>query len=74
MWRVLLRFGVVLRETCAAWFVRLRQLAAAAPGQGLVEYGLVLMLIALVVIGVLGATGHTLSEVWYDKIIAAFPN
>ncbi len=42
--------------------------------QGLVEYGLILILIAIVCVGILTLTGNTISEVWYDRIINALPN
>jgi Flp pilus assembly pilin Flp len=46
---------------------------AAQPGQGLTEYGLVIVLIAIVTAVVVGMTGQTLSRVWYDKLLTAFP-
>jgi len=46
---------------------------ARSPAQGLVEYGLILVLIMVVCVAILGATGQTLSTVWYEKIIPAFP-
>jgi hypothetical protein len=49
-------------------------LYAGAPGQGLVEYGLVLVLIMVVCVGILSLVGHTVSQVWYDKIIQSFPH
>lgn len=42
-------------------------------GQGLVEYALVLVLIAITVIGVLAVTGHTLDASWYTLVIERFP-
>ncbi len=45
---------------------------AHAPGQGLVEYGLLLVLIMVVCVGILTMVGQTVSTVWYDKIIQAF--
>ncbi|NTW02888.1 MAG: Flp family type IVb pilin [Oscillochloris sp.] len=47
---------------------------AGVPGQGLVEYGLVLVLIMVVCVGILSMVGHTVSQVWYDKLIPAFPH
>jgi hypothetical protein len=38
-------------------------------GQGLVEYGLILVLIMVVCVGILSMTGQTISDVWYQKII-----
>ncbi|HEU5012401.1 MAG TPA: hypothetical protein VFT66_07645 [Roseiflexaceae bacterium] len=56
---------------CAA---ALRVLSRAqVPGQGLVEYGLVLVLIMVVCVAVVGATGQTISSVWYNKLLPAFP-
>ncbi len=43
------------------------------PGQGLVEYGLILVLIMVVCVGILSVVGRKVSGTWYDKIIAAFP-
>ena len=43
------------------------------PAQGLVEYGLILVLIMVVCVGILTAVGHTVSNVWYTKIIRAWP-
>ena len=40
-------------------------------GQGLVEYSLVIMLIAIAVVVSLGAVGDTVSD-FYDGILAAF--
>ena len=39
------------------------------PGQGLVEYGLILVLIMVVCVAVLGAVGSKVSTVWYTKLI-----
>jgi len=47
---------------------------AGVPGQGLVEYGLILVLIMVVCVAILTATGQTLSSVWYDRLLPAFPN
>ena len=45
---------------------------AHAPGQGLVEYGLVLVLVMVVCVAIVGATGQTISSVWYNKLLPAF--
>lgn len=45
------------------------RLLAHTRGQGLVEYGLILVLIMVVCVGILSAVGVTVSEVWYDKLI-----
>jgi Flp pilus assembly pilin Flp len=50
------------------------RLHAGAPGQGLVEYGLVLVLIMVVCVSILALVGHTLSAVWYNKIVEALPH
>jgi hypothetical protein len=47
---------------------------AGAPGQGLVEYGLILVLIMVVCVGIVSLLGNTLSQVWYDKLINGFPH
>jgi hypothetical protein len=44
-------------------------LNARRPGQGLVEYGLILVLIMVVCVAVLGAVGSKVSDVWYSKLI-----
>lgn len=46
--------------------------AVHVPGQGLVEYGLVLVLVMVVCVAIVGATGQTISTVWYDKLLPAF--
>ncbi len=43
-----------------------------APGQGLVEYGLVLVLVMVVCVAIVGATGQTISSVWYNQLLPAF--
>jgi hypothetical protein len=48
------------------------QQLARRPGQGLVEYGLVLVLVMVVCVGILTMVGTTVSSVWYDKLIPAF--
>jgi len=42
---------------------------ARRPGQGLVEYGLILVLIMVVCVGILSAVGGKVSSVWYTKLI-----
>ena len=44
-------------------------LSTRRPGQGLVEYGLILVLIMVVCVAVLGAVGSKVSNVWYTKLI-----
>lgn len=48
-------------------------LYAVATGQGLVEYGLILVLIMVVCVAIIGLVGQTISQVWYDKLITGFP-
>lgn len=48
---------------------RLGLLLVRSTGQGLVEYGLVLVLIMVVCVGILSLVGGTVSHVWYDKLI-----
>jgi hypothetical protein len=58
------------RRLLAAW---LRPaLVACRPAQGLVEYGLILVLIMVVCVVILTQVGQTLSNVWYAKLIPAF--
>jgi hypothetical protein len=52
---------------------RLTLLAARVAGQGLVEYGLILVLIMVVCVGILSMVGVTVSEVWYGKLIENGP-
>jgi hypothetical protein len=49
------------------------QATSRRAGQGLVEYGLVLVLIMVVCVGILTMVGKTISNVWYAKLIPAFP-
>jgi len=44
-------------------------LSARRPGQGLVEYGLILVLIMVACVAILGAVGSKVSDVWYTKLI-----
>lgn len=55
----------------AAW---LSVLQARAPGQGVVEYGLILVLIMVVCVAILTITGRTVSQTWYQRIIDAMPS
>ena len=47
-------------------------LSQRRPGQGLVEYGLILVMIMVVCISILTLVGKNVSELWYGKIIGAF--
>lgn len=40
-----------------------------ARGQGLVEYGLILVLIMVVCVAIISMVGQSISEVWYQKLI-----
>jgi len=44
-------------------------ISARRPGQGLVEYGLILVLIMVVCVGILSLVGAKVSNVWYTKLI-----
>jgi len=48
------------------------QRLARQPGQGLVEYGLILVLVMVVCVAILSLVGQTLSSVWYNKLLPAF--
>jgi pilus assembly protein Flp/PilA len=50
-------------------YVRLRGLLARGDGQGLVEYALILVLVAIVVIGVLATMGTKIQGA-FDDIVA----
>ena len=61
------------------WALRLfealrRSAYAASPGQGLVEYGLILVLVAIVSIAIVTVMGQTLHDNWYVKLNSALPN
>lgn len=60
--------AAVRRGVCA-----LRLSCAHAPGQGLVEYGLILVLVMVVCVAIVGATGQSISSVWYNKLLPIFP-
>lgn len=49
------------------------RLLARSPAQGLVEYGLILILIMIVCVGILTTVGRTVSNVWYAKLIRILP-
>ncbi len=66
---LLVRLLVTVRRCAAA----LRVFSGAhVPAQGLVEYGLVLVLVMVVCVAIVGATGQTISSVWYDRLLPAF--
>lgn len=73
MWR----YAVQLFD-CASDLVRqvvvwMFVLRSRAAGQGLVEYGLILVLIAITVVGILTLVGQTISTVWYEKLVDGWP-
>lgn len=49
-------------------YVRLRALVARHEGQGLVEYALILVLVAIVVIGVLATMGTRIQAAFQDIV------
>ncbi len=60
--------AATLGRRLSAWLIARRM-----EGQGLVEYGLILVLIMVVCVGILSLVGGTVSEVWYDRLIQRFP-
>jgi hypothetical protein len=48
-------------------------LFAHARAQGLVEYALILLMMVIVCIVVVTLIGQDVSQVWYDKILNAWP-
>jgi pilus assembly protein Flp/PilA len=50
------------------WFVRMRGLAQRQRGQGMVEYALILVLVAIVVIAVLTLMGQQIKNVFQDVV------
>jgi len=49
-------------------YLRLRELLVREDGQGLVEYALILVLVAIVVVGVLTTMGSTISRAFTDIV------
>jgi pilus assembly protein Flp/PilA len=49
-------------------YLRLRELLYREDGQGLVEYALILVLVAIVVIGVLTTMGNKISNAFQDIV------
>jgi len=43
-------------------------------GQDLIEYALLILLVALVVVGVLSFLGPTIRDVYYNRVIGVFPS
>jgi hypothetical protein len=62
-WNVFMHF---LETTLLRLWVRS---ALRSPAQGLVEYGLILVLIMVVCVGILTLTGRSISAVWYNKLV-----
>ncbi len=70
-----LRFTRPLAATLHRRYTGLCQtLYTRVPGQGLVEYGLILVLIMVVCVAVLTLVGHSVSKVWYEELVTAFPS
>ncbi len=42
-----------------------------SPAQGLVEYGLILVLIAVACVAILTIMGQSINDVWYSRVIPA---
>lgn len=63
-------FDVVMRRMVARIAACLM---TRSSGQGLVEYGLILVLVMVVCIVIVAATGETVRDQWYAKL-QAFPN
>jgi hypothetical protein len=64
--------ALMAAQRAAAWAQSM--LYTRSPAQGLVEYGLILVLIMVVCVAVLSTVGTTVSNVWYNKLISGFPN
>jgi hypothetical protein len=63
---------VAVAQRAAAWAQAL--LFTRSPAQGLVEYGLILVLIMVVCVGILTIVGRTISNVWYTKLVNGWPS
>jgi hypothetical protein len=56
------------------WLIELwYSLLVRQPAQGLVEYGLILVLIMVVCVAILTAVGVTVNESWYQDIVDKLP-
>jgi hypothetical protein len=44
------------------------------PAQGLVEYGLILLMIMVVCIAIVALIGHDVSQVWYQRVLDSWPS
>ena len=63
---------VGVAQRAAAWAQAM--LFMRSPAQGLVEYGLILVLIMVVCVGILSIVGRTISNVWYTKLVNVWPS
>ncbi len=55
-------------------YLGLNKLYKEESGQGMVEYGLILVLVALVVVGALATLGENTIKPMYDKIKEVLPS
>ena len=62
---------VAAAQRATAWAQTM--LHTRSPAQGLVEYGLILVLIMVVCVGILTLVGGTISNVWYNRLITRMP-
>jgi hypothetical protein len=59
-----------LVQATQLWMLRLWvRRTLRTPAQGLVEYGLILVLVMVVCVAILTTTGRTISSVWYNKLV-----
>ena len=72
-WLAPLRSALVASVQQATAWAR-RMLITRSHAQGLVEYGLILVLIMVVCVGILTLVGQTISNVWYTKLINGLPS
>lgn len=62
----------ILMETTGRVIYRIRPYVfTRSPAQGLVEYGLILVLIAVACVAILTIMGQTINDVWYNQVIPA---
>jgi Flp pilus assembly pilin Flp len=67
---LLASFDAIVRRMVARTAVRFM---TRTPGQGLVEYGLILVLVMVVCVVIIAATGETVRDQWYAKL-QSFPS
>ena len=65
--------SVLFSLTCRLKLWSKQAVRLTRPAQGLTEYGLILVLIMVVCVVIIGTTGRTISEVWYQKLILRIP-